>query len=113
MTKDLVVPGNLVIDKDCIDLLKKHICIRIQEQHRSNNNKDLDIRVASNYLKVKYKNRIYKVSIVKEDNKYYWYLKPYNKNCFMTSADDNNSFDTVVFAIKEHDKLYLKKLNKV
>ena len=112
MGKVLIVPDNFIIDNDCIDLLKEHICNHICERQKNGENDNMDIYIHANYLRVKYNNKIYKVSIVKEDDKHFWYLTPYNKSYFTTLAKDRNSFDTVVFAIKEHDELYKKKGNK-
>ena len=108
MTKDLVLPDNLIIDKECVDLLFETLCGRILERHNNNENEGFDIRIWTHYLTIKYKSRRYKVAVVKEGCECHWYLKPYNKSYFLTKAN-KNGFDRVIFAIQENDELYINK----
>ena len=64
------------------------------------------IRIAgSNLLKIHYKKHYYMVSIIEENNQFFWKLTPYNKSYYMTIIDEYSSFDRVLFAIKEHDEI--------
>ena len=45
--------------------------------------------------------------IYKDDDNYYWLLKPYNQSYYKTSVDfDNSNIDIVFFAIRENEDLY-------
>ena len=59
------------------------------------------------HLIIKYKKKKYDVFIVKDDDNYYWLLKPYNQSYYKTSVDfDNSNIDIVFFAIRENEDLY-------
>ncbi len=47
--------------------------------------------------------------IIKIENERYWYLKPYNKSCYTANARDYNSFELVIYAIKESGLIISKK----
>lgn len=61
-------------------------------------------------LIITYRNKEYIVSIIKENDQYYWQLIPYNKASFITNID--NGLEIVLFAIKENEELYIKHENK-
>ena len=61
------------------------------------------------YLRIKYNHHIYMVTIIKSEEERYWYLKSYNKSYYTTNAKDYNSFELVIYAIKENDFLLNKK----
>ncbi len=61
------------------------------------------------FLRIKYNHKIYKVAIIKSEDERYWYLKPYNKSYYTTNARDYNSFELVIYAIKENNILFDKK----
>lgn len=52
---------------------------------------------------IKYNHHIYKVTIIKSNDERYWYLKPYNKSIYTTNAEDINSFELVIYAIKKNN----------
>ena len=58
------------------------------------------------YYRIKYNHKIYKVSIINENEKLYWKLRPYNKSYFTTEVKEYSSFENVIFAIKENDKIF-------
>lgn len=58
---------------------------------------------------ITHNNLEYKVKIVKVENDYFWNLTPYNNSSFLTNINNPNSFDMVLFAIKENDTLYKNK----
>jgi len=64
------------------------------------------IRVASdNRLKIHYKRHYYFISIVEENNQFFWKMTPYRNSYYMTIIDEYSSFDRVLSAIKEHDRI--------
>ncbi len=105
----LVIPNNAIFDDNCTNELKKHLC----EYILKNNNKYVDegfiIYIHSNYLKIWFNHHYYYVIIIMEEKQYYWHLKPYNKSYYTTFSKDINSFDFVILAIKEQDKIISKK----
>ncbi len=86
-----------------LDLLKGHICNYIIKNGRKYIDQGFDIRFGDYFLRIKYNHKIYKVAIIKSENERYWYLKPYNKSYYTTNARDYNSFELVIYAIKEND----------
>jgi hypothetical protein len=62
-----------------------------------------DIRFGDYFLRIKCNHHIYKIAIIKSENERYWYLKPYNKSYYTTNARYYNSFEFVIYAIKEND----------
>ena len=62
-----------------------------------------------NTILITYNNIQYKIEVIKIDNDYYWHLSPYNNSYFRTNLYNPNSFDIVLFAIKENDLLYKNK----
>lgn len=68
-----------------------------------------NINNKENILLITYNNTLYEVKIVKIDKDYYWHLSPYNNSYFLTNLYNPNSFDIVLFAIKENDALYKSK----
>ena len=62
-----------------------------------------------NNLSIFYNDIHYEVKIIKIENNYFWHLSPYNNSCFVTNLNNPNSFDMVLFAIKENDTLYQNK----
>ena len=67
-----------------------------------------NINNKENILLITYNNILYEVKIVKIDNDYYWHLIPYNNSYFITNLYNPNSFNMVLFAIRENDSLYEK-----
>lgn len=58
------------------------------------------------YLRIKYNHKIYIVRITSEYGNLYWNLRPYNKSYFTTEIKDYSSFEAIIFAIKDNDKIY-------
>lgn len=70
-------------------------------------NYKIEINNDDAHLIIKYKKKKYDVFIVKDDDNYYWLLKPYNQSYYKTSVDfDNSNIDIVFFAIRENEDLY-------
>lgn len=59
-------------------------------------------------FKIIYKHHIYHVAILEKDGIYYWVLKPYFKSFYTTVIDRYNSFDRVLFAIREDNETRTK-----
>ena len=57
------------------------------------------------YLRIKYNHKVYTVTVVEENEKLYWKLKPYNKSYYMTEIKEYSSFEAVIYAIKDNDKI--------
>lgn len=57
-------------------------------------------------LFIKYNNSTYIAKIILNDGSLYWQLEPYNNSVFTTKFESEESFDLVLFAIKENDELY-------
>lgn len=97
--------------EQCDDrLLIKHLCDYILKNNQRYLDDGFIIWIGEYYLRIKYNHHIYKVTIIKEQEDISWYLKPYNKKYYTTSCDRENSFEFVIMAIKENDKiLNLKK----
>lgn len=89
-----------------LDLLKEHICNHIITNNKKYVVQGFTIYLGEYFLRIKYNHHIYKVTIIKSENERYWYLKPYNKSYFTTDAKYENSFDLVIYAIKENDIKY-------
>lgn len=104
MAKDIVFPVGLTIDRDCISLLQKHLSDRMIEREQNGENIGIDIYFRrANHFGIRYNHHFYKTTIIKKGTKYYWYLEPYNKSYFIYPAEDRNSFDVVIRAIKDND----------
>lgn len=46
----------------------------------------------------------YKVELLEENSAYYWKVSPYMKSYYVTPYMGYESFEMVLFAIKEHEK---------
>lgn len=92
-----------------LDLLKGRICNYIIKNGRKYIDQVFGIRSGNYFLRIKYNHHIYKVVIIKIENERYWYLKPYNKSCYTANARDYNSFELVIYVIKESDLIISKK----
>lgn len=55
---------------------------------------------------ITYNNIQYKIKIIKIEKDYFWHLSPYNNSYFITNLTNPNSFNMVLFAIKENDIFY-------
>lgn len=96
------------IEECDLDLLKEHICNYIIKNGKKYTEQGFDIRFGDYFLRIKYNHHIYKVAIIENKNERYWYLKPYNKAYYTTNARDYNSFELVIYAIKENDIINMK-----
>lgn len=63
------------------------------------------IWIHDTYLRIKYNHKIYKASVTRENEKLYWHLKPYNKSYFITQIKAYSTFESIIFAIKDNDKM--------
>jgi len=57
-------------------------------------------------LSINYNNSTYIAKIILNDGSLYWQLEPYNNSLFTTKYESEESFNLVLFAIKENDELY-------
>lgn len=93
--------------KECdLDLLKDYISNYILKNNKKYVTQGFMIYLGKYFLRIKYNHHIYKTTIIKVGKERYWYLKPYNKSYYMTSAKTLNSFELVIYAIKENDRNY-------
>lgn len=68
--------------------------------------KSFGIAISGNALfSIKYNHKLYNLNIIKIDGKLYWKLAPHFEDCYVTVIDDYHSFDRVLFAIVENDKV--------
>ena len=74
-----------------------------------NDGYSFNINNKENILLITYNNILYETKIIKIDNDYYWHLSPYNNSYFITNLYNPNSFNMLLFAIKENDILYKDK----
>lgn len=93
------------------ELMGKEISKLIKNKQKINeyynNGYKIEINNDDAHLIIKYKKKKYDVFIVKDDDNYYWLLKPYNQSYYKTSVDfDNSNIDIVFFAIRENEDLY-------
>ena len=86
-----------------LDLLKNHIGVHILKNNKKYVIQGFTIYLGKYFLRIKYNHHIYKATIIKDGKERYWYLKPYKKSYFTTNAKDYNSFELVIYAIKEND----------
>lgn len=64
-------------------------------------------RCTNTFLNIKYHNHKYKAKIIKIAKEYFWKLTPYRDTYFTTAVENENSFELVLCAIKEHEKSLL------
>lgn len=93
------------------ELMGKEISKLIKNKQKINeyynNGYKIEINNDDAHLIIKYKKKKYDVFIVKDDDNYYWLLKPYNQSYYKTYVDfDNSNIDIVFFAIRENEDLY-------
>lgn len=67
--------------------------------------------IEDHYLLITYRDSTYITKIVEIDSSTYWHLEPYNNSIFTTKLDNPNSFEIVLFAIKENEELYKNERN--
>ena len=108
MSKELKLPSGFVVDNECIEVIKDNICNRIYVRQQRGENEGFDIYLRNYGFAIKYNRKMYKVAVVKKDDKLLWYLTPFNKSYFTSPAKDRNSFDIVIHAIIEHDENFKK-----
>ncbi len=108
MRDRIIIPNSAKFDDSCVNQLKIYLCNYIFKNNHRYVADGLIIYIRSNYLKIKYNHHYYYVIIIKENNIYYWQLRPYNKSFYTTPYDNANSFELVIMAIKENDKLVFK-----
>lgn len=88
-----------------VDLLKEYIGNHILVNNKKYVTQGFTIYLGEYFLRINYNHHIYKVTIIKENDERYWYLKPYKKSYYTTNAKDFNSFELIIYAIKETDFL--------
>lgn len=71
-------------------------------------NEGFNIFLENNHIEIIYNKSIYKIIIIKKDNKLFWHLTPYHqKNYFETEiSHSRNSFEMIIYAIKDNETLY-------
>ncbi len=92
-----------------LDLLKEHLVNYILKNNKKYVIEGFIIYLGEYFLKIKYNHHFYKVTIIIDEDERNWYLRPYRKSYFTTNAKDYNSFELVIYAIKENDILFDKK----
>lgn len=86
------------------DIFVDYICNYIipNRVHR----KGIGISIGENIgFRIRYNHKIYNVDIIQIENQFYWRLTPHFEKCYTTIIDDYSSFDRVLFAIKENDRV--------
>lgn len=99
----MIIIKEYSIEECDVNLLKDHISNYIVKKSKKYVAQDFIIYLGEYFLRIKYNHHIYKTTIIKDGKERYWYLKPYKKSYYTTSAKDYNSFELVIYAIKEND----------
>ncbi len=69
--------------------------------------KGFNIFLENEYIEIIYNKSVYKITIIKKDNKLFWHLTPYQKNYFETEiSTTRNSFEMIIYAIQDNESLY-------
>ncbi len=71
------------LDEFDVDLLKKHISNYILVNNKKYMAEGFSMWLDNCFLGIEYNHHIYKVTIIKEGVKRYWYLKPYDKSFYI------------------------------
>lgn len=97
--------------------IKKRFCIELSKFLKLNNCSDIlrtykkyNIHFLSNEEKliILFNQKKYTVSIIIENDVYYWYLVPYNNSYFITKSKLVGNLDMILLAIKEDFEMYNK-----
>lgn len=105
---EIRIPSNYIFTYNCRKLLISHLTDYIIYNNERYVEEDFIIYIHDTYLKIKYKHHYYNVTILIKNNLYYYYLSPFNKDFFTILAQTPDTFELVLLAIKEHDKLKYK-----
>ena len=89
------------MDKELKDCLINYIL----KNYMKYKEEGFEMWLHDNYIRIKYNHKIYVAKIIKKDNILYWYLEPYNKSYFETKIKSYNTFEAIIFAIKDNDKI--------
>ena len=108
----LKLPENYIINGECNELLKFHLCEFMCTKEKIKEHQELGVVVCLSYncpIKIKYNNKKwYWVALVKdkENGHFYWYMRPYKKSYFTTRSEETytTSFDMVVQAVLDDNK---------
>lgn len=90
--------------KNPIDIFVDYLCNYIvpNKLHK----KEFGLYVGRNDLiDIRYNHRLYHVNIIKSGNELYWKLTPHFEGNYITIIDTYESFDRLLFAIKENDRV--------
>lgn len=98
----------MAIESSCYKVFVDYVCTKIIPRHGEYKHK-FDIAIGESGLSIHYKKNIYYVTIIYENGNYYWKLEPYKNSFYTCFVKNENSFDMVLYAIEEHDKLYQTK----
>lgn|GEM_PF-2691203 len=98
-----LIPKEYIINANCINLLKKQLCDYILPRTKNHMEAGFEIWIHDNYFRIKYKQHIYKVTIVKDEtNTYFWFLRPYLKTHLLLRVIIEDSFGYILLAINKH-----------
>lgn len=105
------IPNEYIFDSGCRNLLVEHLKDYIIYHGKEYAKQGFNIFMHDKYLRTIYNHHVYKITIVSDNNFFYYYLQPYNKSYFITLANNPKSFEMVLYAIKEHENLLKRKGN--
>lgn len=96
------------IDSDCVmylyNTLKEYVITHAERYLKDG----INIWLHNEKHRVKYRNHIYNICVIKKDDLLYFYLKPYKNDCLIILATNYSVYEQLINVIKEHDKNFYK-----
>ena len=96
----LNLSGDYIVDKECLELTKYHLCSYLSNEKQVKNHIDMNIDIFLSFpLKVRYQKKWYFCSIIKciNDSSLYWYYRQ-GKSQYQikTNKDDITGLNTII-----------------
>ncbi|MCM1370756.1 MAG: hypothetical protein NC181_02550 [Clostridium sp.] len=88
------------------EYLKKIVLNYILPNYDKYSKDGFEFWLHDDYIRIKYNHKVYKAKIIFENSTLYWYLTPYNKSYFLTEIKNDNSFEALIFAIRDNHNYF-------